>query len=102
MRFARIGFLAVLALGLLAACATQTTSNVAEAPGFWLGLMHGFILPFALIAELFTNAHVYAFPNSGGWYDLGFVLGAAAIFGGGGSQARPLVVIRRQSSPTGP
>jgi hypothetical protein len=52
------------------------------------GLLHGFISPFALIGELFTNVRVYAYPNSGGWYDFGFVVGAAALFGGGGSQAR--------------
>lgn len=83
MRFARSAFLVVLALGLLAACATQPTPD-AIAPGFWSGLLHGFISPFALIAELFTDVRVYAFPNGGGWYDLGFVLGAAAVFSGGG------------------
>ena len=88
MRFARLGILVALALGLLAACATQPVSHAVEPPGFWLGLVHGFIMPFALIAELFTDTRVYAFPNGGGWYDFGFVLGAAAIFGGGGSQAR--------------
>ena len=88
MRLARFAFLVLLAICLLAACATQPTPDAVEPPGFWLGLLHGFVLPFALIAELFTNVRAYAFPNGGGWYDLGFVLGAAAIFGGSGSQAR--------------
>jgi hypothetical protein len=82
----RSGFLVVLAIGLLAACATQPTLNAYGPPGFWLGLVHGFISPFALIAQLFVNVRVYAYPNDGGWYDLGFVLGAAAIFGGGGTR----------------
>ncbi len=90
MRFVKLGLLALLALGLLAACATQpaVVSQPAGPPGFLLGLVHGFISPFALIAELFSNVRVYAYPNSGGWYDFGFLIGAAALFGGGGSQAR--------------
>jgi hypothetical protein len=88
-RFVRLGLLALLALGLLAACATQpeAVSQPAGPPGFLLGLVHGFISPFALVAEIFTHVRVYAYPNSGGWYDFGFVIGAAALFGGGGSQA---------------
>lgn len=90
MRTVRSGLLALLVLGLLAACATQpeAASQPAGPPGFWLGLVHGFISPFALIAQLFTHVRIYAYPNGGGWYDLGFVLGAAAIFGGGGVQIR--------------
>jgi hypothetical protein len=48
-----------------------------------LQLLHGFTAFFALIGELFTNNRVYAFTNYGGWYDLGFVMGASAAFGGG-------------------
>jgi hypothetical protein len=90
MRAVRLGLLTLLALGLLATCATQPGAVAAPAgpPGFLFGLLHGFISPFALIGELFTNVRVYAYPNSGGWYDFGFVVGAAALFGGGGSQAR--------------
>jgi hypothetical protein len=71
--------------GLVAACATQPMPTALEAPGFWQGLVHGIISPFALIAEIFTNVRVYAFPNSGGWYDFGFMLGVVIIFGGGGA-----------------
>jgi len=38
-----------------------------------------------LVASLFTDVRIYALPKSGGWYDLGFVLGAAMLLGGGGS-----------------
>jgi hypothetical protein len=85
MRFAKFSVLAIIAALLLAACATQPTPAAFEPPGFWLGFVHGIISPFALIAELFTNVRVYAFPNSGGWYDFGFVLGVGAFFGGGGA-----------------
>jgi hypothetical protein len=85
MRVAKFSLLAIIAAVLLAACASQPTPTAFEPPGFLLGFVHGFIAPFALIAEIFTNVRVYAFPNSGGWYDFGFMLGIGAL-GGGGSQ----------------
>lgn len=84
-RHARFGLLIIISASLLTACATQPTATAYEPPGFLLGFVHGVISPFALVAELFTNVRVYAFPNSGGWYDLGFMLGIGAL--GGGSQA---------------
>jgi hypothetical protein len=86
-RFARFGLVTVLAIVLLAACATQPIPGTHEPPGFLLGLVHGFISPFALMAELFTNVRIYAFPNSGGWYDLGFMIGLCAFVGGGSRAA---------------
>ena len=73
--------LSAIAVGL-AACATQPPP-AASAPGFWSGLVQGFIAPFALIASLFTDVRIYAFPNAGGWYDLGYFLGIAGVLGGG-------------------
>ena len=70
--------LALLALPLLAGCAaTQAGDAVAPgAPGFWLGLWHGFIFPIAWIVSLFADkVAVYAVPNSGGWYDFGYFVG---------------------------
>lgn len=74
----------------LAACARQPSPNVSQyaAPGFLSGLLHGFIMLFSLIASIFTDVRIYNFPNSGGWYDLGYVIGAAAFFGGGGASKR--------------
>lgn len=52
--------------------------------GFWRGLMHGFIAPFAVIAQLFDNKIVLYSPiNSGFFYNLGFMLGLSCIIGGG-------------------
>ena len=69
---------------MLAACATQPAPPVAGgAPGFWLGLVHGLIAPFALVLGLFEPVRIYAFPNAGGWYDLGYFLGIAGALGGG-------------------
>ncbi|MFL6727230.1 MAG: hypothetical protein ACJ8FS_12055 [Sphingomicrobium sp.] len=78
--------LALLAAALLlAACAaTQAPDAVAPtAPGFLLGLWHGFIFPVAWLVSLFTDkVAVYAVPNNGGWYDFGYFLGIV-VFGVG-------------------
>lgn len=78
--------LLVLAAALvLAACAaTQQPDAVApQAPGFLLGLWHGFIFPVAWIVSLFTDkVAIYAVPNNGGWYDFGYFLGIM-VFGVG-------------------
>jgi hypothetical protein len=78
-------YLALLPLLVLAACAaTQAPDAVAPtAPGFWLGLWHGFIFPVAWAISLFVpKVAVYAVPNDGGWYDFGYFLGIV-VFGVG-------------------
>ncbi len=79
---------AVLIVVALAACAHQPPRPAPAAPGFLSGLLHGFIILFSLIGSLFTPVRIYAFPNSGFLYDLGYVLGAAAFLGGAGSRTR--------------
>ena len=75
---------AILALTLTACAATQAPDAVAPtAPGFLLGLWHGFIFPVAWIVSLFVDkVAVYAVPNNGGWYDFGYFLGIV-VFGVG-------------------
>jgi hypothetical protein len=82
-----ISIATIVAIGaLLVSCASQPLAEHGpQIPGFWFGLLHGAISPFALAASAFTDVRIYAFPNAGGWYDIGFVLGCAAIYGGGGS-----------------
>ncbi len=72
------------ALVLSSCAATQDVHAVArQAPGFWLGLWHGFIFPVAWIVSLFTDkVAIYAVPNNGGWYDFGYFLGIV-VFGVG-------------------
>ena len=84
-----IRFLIVaLAILLIASCASQPAPDVYDPPGFLSGLLHGFLMLFSLIGSIFTDVRIYAFPNSGGWYDFGFFLGAASFLGGGGASAR--------------
>lgn len=71
---------------VLSGCADHVTLKDAatRAPvGFWHGLWHGLILPFAWIISLFSDqVAIYAIYNNGGWYDFGFVLGACFLGGG--------------------
>jgi hypothetical protein len=75
---------ALAPLVLLTACASQVQSAVAPAaPGFLLGVWHGFIFPVAWLLSLFMpDVAVYAVPNNGGWYDFGYFLGIV-VFGVG-------------------
>jgi hypothetical protein len=82
----------VLSALAAASCARQPVPpDAGNVPGFLLGLLHGFMILFSFIGSLFSDIRIYAFPNAGGWYDFGFLLGAMAFLGGGGasSSARP-------------
>lgn len=65
-----------------AACAHQPSLEAIEPPGFLLGLFQGFTMLFSFIASIFLDVRIYAFPNSGFYYDLGYLLGAGCFFGG--------------------
>jgi hypothetical protein len=79
----------ILTLVTLVGCAPGP-NRLADSPdeegdvaGFWAGLWHGIIAPFTFIASLFSDdVH-----NSGGWYNLGFLLGMTIILGGSGGGA---------------
>jgi hypothetical protein len=87
----------LLALALLAGCAPGP-NELAKSPdadgkvaGFWAGLWHGIIAPITFIISLFTRkVSFYEVHNNGNWYNLGFVLGAGILTGGGflGSRKR--------------
>ena len=83
---------------MLSACAATQASNAVapNAPGFLLGLWHGFIFPVAWIVSLFTNqVAIYAVPNNGGWYDFGYFLGIV-VFGVGAKKGGERVVYRER------
>ena len=78
----RAGFIAVVLI--VASCAHQPPpTGGAPLPGFLLGLLHGYISLFSLIASLFIEVRVYEFPNAGFFYDFGFVVGVLAFYGSG-------------------
>lgn len=82
-----VGSVVLLVLALvISGCASQPMSpgNIPSVPGFWMGLVQGMIAPFALIASIFMDdVRIYAFPNGGGWYDFGFIMGLGIVWGGG-------------------
>jgi hypothetical protein len=71
----------------ISGCAHQPQPSAFEPPGFWFGLLHGFLILFSFVGSLFTDVRIYALPNSGGWYDFGYLIGAAVFLGGGGASA---------------
>ena len=81
-----LGFLAFNAfICLLTSCATQPSSETYAPPGFFSGLIHGFLITFSFIGSLFTDIRIYSFPNSGSWYDFGYLIGAGMFLGGSGA-----------------
>ena len=88
------------ALALSACAATQQADAVAPAaPGFLLGLWHGFIFPIAWIVSLFADSiAIYAVPNNGGWYDFGYFLGIV-VFGVGAKRGHSEVRHRSRRAP---
>jgi hypothetical protein len=94
---------AIIAMLALAACtATQQSDAVApNAPGFLMGLWHGFIFPVAWVVSLFTkDVAVYAVPNNGGWYDFGYFLGIV-VFGVGAKRGHTVTRnVYRDRGPT--
>ena len=78
---------ALLVLTALAACTAGGVEFTAADPaGFWAGLWHGIISVITLIVGIFVDSvGVYETHNTGGWYDLGFLIGVTAVWGGGSS-----------------
>jgi len=83
--------LILLAVVILAGCAAGPNPANGAAndhnvlAGFWLGLWHGFIAPFAFVASLFKhNLSIYEAHNNGAWYNFGYLFGLACFFGGSG------------------
>ena len=87
--------LAVLAIFLLSGClpgpnvALELVDPVQGVAGFWHGLWHGFICIVTFIISLFNdNVEMYEVANNGGWYNLGYLLGASCALGGSGAASK--------------
>ena len=80
----------IVALALvLTACAAGpnpavgTLAENGRVAGFWLGMWHGVISPITFVISLFSDGvSIYEVHNNGGWYNFGFVIGAAFLIGG--------------------
>ncbi|MEE9387704.1 MAG: hypothetical protein V3U96_03775 [Paracoccaceae bacterium] len=77
-----ITFLCLSAMILLSACATAPLA-IEGSRGFFWGLFDGAVAPLAFIMSWFSDSiGIYGTPNSGGWYDFGFLLGLTMWAGG--------------------
>jgi len=85
--------LILVAIGglLLAGCAAgpNTVANSGPAvAGFWSGLWHGMICVITLIISIFRgDVSIYEIHNTGFGYNIGFLIGASVVLGGGGATA---------------
>jgi len=59
---------------IISGCASQP-ENIESGPGFFVGIWHGLVALPSVVIGLFTSIRIYNFPNSGYWYDVGFVVG---------------------------
>ena len=67
----------IVFLLFVAGCGFVGTTPISpyDPPGFLLGIWHGLLAPWTLIIRFFLDIKMYAVPNSGWFYDLGFLLG---------------------------
>ncbi|KKS65597.1 MAG: hypothetical protein UV40_C0039G0011 [Parcubacteria group bacterium GW2011_GWA1_42_7] len=85
-------FLVFVFAALFCSCAAGPNSAVHSSvggniAGFWLGLWHGFICPFAFIVSLFSEkVGLYEIHNNSHLYDFGFLTGIMLLFEAADSQ----------------
>lgn len=92
--------LGVAALVVLAACATRPMGAPSD-PGLIRGLIDGLLAPISFVISLFSDSvRMYAFPNVGRWYDLGFLIGLGAWSGGGAHAVTRYVYVDRRTGKT--
>jgi hypothetical protein len=99
------GAAALAAAVLITSCtAVQAVPPSPGGPGFLLGFWHGFIAPIAFIVSVFSETvRIYAVPNTGVWYDFGFMLGISGFSGGAfaGSRGKGTQKSRRKKNGNG-
>jgi len=70
-------FLLIMGVMILTGCTFIEPSSILsyDPPGFFSGIWHGLVAPYTLIVRWFADIYMYAVPNSGWFYDFGFLLG---------------------------
>ena len=72
----------IVLVTLMTRCTAEVLISgvISEPAGFWLGIWHGIIAPITMIAQFFIDdVAMYAVNNTGGWYDIGFVMGIGGL-----------------------
>lgn len=64
-RTLRVLFVLLLVAVAIAGCANQPPPTAYDPPGFFSGLIHGFLILFSFIGSIVLDIRIYAFPNSG-------------------------------------
>ncbi len=71
--FLTLGLLMILASGCGFVGSEHYSSY--DPPGFFSGIWHGMVAPYTLILRVIFETKFYAMPNTGWFYDFGFLLG---------------------------
>ena len=59
----------------------STSMTPAYLPGFWMGLIHGYTIPWTFLLSLFRgDIAIYAMVHNSHWYDFGFVFGIWLVY----------------------
>lgn len=99
MKKAILTIAAVVGLCLLTACATRPMGGHND-PALVRGIIDGLLAPISFVISLFSDTiRMYAYPNIGRWYDLGFLAGLSA-WGGGASTVTRYVYVDRRTGRT--
>jgi len=72
---ARLGLVLVLTTIVAGCTFAGVPTSTLSLPGFFHGFWHGLLAPWTLILRWFLEIKMYAIPNSGWFYDFGFLLG---------------------------
>jgi len=95
----------ILIISLLISCSaginehTGMPNDDEELAGFWYGLCQGCTSPITFVISLFSDCVcAYEVHNNGGWYNFGFLIGAAIICGS--CVRRVFLVLRNRSLAT--
>lgn len=78
-----LALVVTLAALAMTGCMANAGAPPEKAAGFFAGIWHGWIAPFALIMSIFNDGvAIYEVHNTGFWYDFAYY---GAIVGGAGS-----------------